>query len=312
MTCGKPAEDVIRAAGTASSSGAVVAESGRSINEALSDFATGATEQNVVYLGNRLMYRHDAEEIDPVRSPTVIAQLVLQMFLFIAGPALLTFGVGIAAGILTVINAVASNPLTGALGSLARIVFVLGFLATFVAWVIAWFRTVPIRNAEWIMFLDDKGPAAPAVFAHVTGAFQRRRTPADAVRVKRVPLPGGGHRDMLEVRYGVFMGYITAYGFGSDLHIGWVYYWHLSLWRYLLLGIGNLLNGLRGRQTEVHVLARYEPAKTMREALHAAAREGVDVAADATPAAVGLGLPTGVPVDPVAAAASGGDGLFAS
>jgi hypothetical protein len=311
MTCGKAAGDVAATMAAPPESEASEGPS-RPITAALSDFATGATEQNVVYLGNRLMYNHDAEEMDPVRNPRVLGQLLLQMFLFVAAPMFLTFGLGVLAAVLAVVNAVADNPLTSALGSLARIGAVLGLLATMACWVIGWFRTVPIRNAEWIMFLDDKGPAAPTVFAQVTGAFQRRATPADSVRVKRVPLPGGGHRDMLEVRYRVFIGYITAYAFGRDLHIGWVYYWNLSLWRHLMLGLGNVLNGLRGRQTEVHVLARYEPAKTMREALHAAAREGVDIAGAAAQAHDGLTMPANVPVDAMAAATPDGNGLFAS
>jgi hypothetical protein len=311
ITCGKAAGDVAAVA-PAPRGTKPTEDPSRPITAALSDFATGATEQNVVYLGNRLMYSHDAEEMDPVRSPRVLAQLLLQLFLFVAAPMFLTIGLGVLSGVLAVVNAVADNPLTSVLGSLARLGFVIGVLATMACWVIGWFRTVPIRNAEWIMFLDDKGPAAPAVFARVSGAFERRATPADSVRVKRVPLPGGGHRDMLEVGYGVFIGYITSYAFGRDLHIGWVYYWNLSLWRHLLLGIGNALNGLRGRQTEVHVLARYEPAKTMREALHAAAREGVDVAGTAAQALDGPAMPLNVPVDAMAAVIPDGNGLFAS
>src|SRR5262249_28817046 len=125
MTCGKAAADVVQVAEHPTAASLATDEAGTTINAALSDFATGATEQNVVYLGNRLMYRNDAEEIDPVRSPMVFVQILLQMFLFVAGPAVLTVTLAVAAGILAVIDAVAHNPLTSSLGSLARILLVL-------------------------------------------------------------------------------------------------------------------------------------------------------------------------------------------
>jgi hypothetical protein len=66
---------------------------------------------------------------------------------------------------------------------------------------------------------------------------------------------------------------------------------------------------MRGRQTEVHVLARYEPAKTLREALHAATREGASIAA--YPAALSESLATSLPIDAVAGLDPEGNGLFA-
>ena len=119
---------------------------------------------------------------------------------------------------------------------LALVLCALAYAAWFVCMIVGFFRNVPVRNAEWLMFLDDKGPAAPAVFAHIAGALQRRGTPAETIRVKRVPIPKGGHRDMLEVRFRrYFIGYVTAYEFGKDLHIGWNYTWQLSLLQVLLL-----------------------------------------------------------------------------
>jgi hypothetical protein len=306
MTCGKSASDLAEAPPQAP----IVVEQARPITAELSDFATGAAEQNEVYIGNRLSYDRGVEEMDPVRNIRVAAQLFLQFILFVAAPLILAAAFGFVALVCLIFDQVADNPLTSALGAIARILSLLAFLAAGVCGVIGLFRRVPVGNAEWVMFLDDKGPAAPAVFAHVASAFQRRRTPAQTVRVKRVGLPGGGHRDMLEVRYGVFTGYVTAYEFGNDLHIGWTYFWQLSIVRLILLAISNLLNALRGRQSEVHVLARYEPAKTMREALHAAAREGVDVAG--SPTRMGAAIPTTVPVDAVAAMDSDGTGLFAT
>ena len=107
----------------------------------------------------------------------------------------------------------------------------------------------------------------------------------------------------------MFVGYVTAYEFGKrPAHRLGLLLAPVDV-QVLPAGIGNLLNGLRGRQTEVHVLARYEPAKTMREALHAAAREGVDVAGSALP--MSEAMPANVPVDALAGLAADGNGLFA-
>ena len=279
MTCGKAAAEVEV---NTSPPPQVVVQQARPITAALSDFATGATEQNQVYIGNRLMYNVGGEEMDPLRNGRVAWQLAVQLFLFTFGP-LIAAGILLALGsFLYLAGAVTGIGLVKGLGILALVLCALSYAVWGVCVVVGFFRNVPIRNAEWLMFLDDKGPAAPAVFAHITGALQRRATPAETIRVKRVPIPGGGYRDMLEVRFRrYFIGYVTAYEFGNDLHIGWNYTWQLSCFRYLPDHVRHLLNGIRGRQTELHVLARYEPAKTMREALHAVAREGVDVASTA-------------------------------
>jgi hypothetical protein len=308
MTCGKAATDVERSAPAAPR---IVVEQARPITAALSDFATGATEQNQVYIGNRLLFHPGGEEMDPLRNGRVAWQLGVQLFLFTFGP-LIAAGILLAlGGFLFFVGAAAGIGAIKALGVLALVLCGFAYLAWVVCAIVGWFRNVPIRNAEWLMFLDDKGPAAPAVFAHIAGALERRGTPAESIRVKRVPLPGGGHRDMLEVRFRrYFIGYVTAYEFGNDLHIGWNFTWQLSCFRYLLLTLGAMFNGMRGRQTELHILARYEPAKTMREALHAVAREGVDVASSG--ASLNAALPANLQVDSLTAFAPDGEGLFAS
>jgi hypothetical protein len=214
-----------------------------------------------------------------------------------------------AASVLWLLNQVAGNPLTGALSGLALALSVLAALTVLACCIVALFRRVPIRNADWVAYLDGRGAAAPAVLAHVSRALERRRTPADAIRIKRVALRGGGHRDILEIGTGDFTGYVTAYAFGHDLHVGWVYMWRLSVVRYVVLSFVNMVNVLRARQTEAHVLARYEPARSLREAIHAVTREGVDVAGG--PNGHAVAMPAGVPVDAVGVSPDG-ERLFAS
>jgi hypothetical protein len=275
---------------------------------AVADAPAVELEPNAVYAGARMLFSREAEEMDPVRNARVLRQLLVQMALFVLGPLIAGTALALAALVFLAINAITGDPVTSALRTLAGVLAGLAYLAAFVLWVIAWFRAVPVRNAEWVAYLDGKGSAAPAVLAQVGNALERRRTPAGA-RIKRVPLPGGGNRDLLELRSGLFTGYVSVYAFGEDLHVGWVYFWRLSLFKLVLLAVSNLLNGLRSRQTEVHVLARYEPAKTLREALHAATREGASIAA--YPAALSESLPTNLPIDAVAGLEAEGNGLLA-
>ena len=312
MTCGKAAADVVS---NDSSAPHVVVQQARPITAALSDFATGATEQNQVYVGNRLLYHVGGEEMDPLRNGRVAWQLAVQLFLFTFGPLVAAghrcsaigsfmFAVGAALGI----------GLIRGLGVLALVLCALAYAAWFVCMIVGFFRNVPVRNAEWLMFLDDKGPAAPAVFAHIAGALQRRGTPAETIRVKRVPIPKGGHRDMLEVRFRrYFIGYVTAYEFGNDLHIGWNFY-------VAALAASGTYCWTIGSDAQRH------PRATDRAAHPRALRAGQDDARGAargrparawtlpaSGAAMTAALPADVPVDALAASrARRRPGLFAN
>jgi hypothetical protein len=150
--------------------------------------------------------------------------------------------------------------------------------------------------------VDDKAEIAPTAFEHITWAFHRRQSPVSSLRVKRL---GQGHarRDYLQVRDRVFTGYVSCFPYGGDLFIGWTLWWNLSPFRWCLIAAGRLWQMLTMRGTYVHVLARYENGKALREALHGAAREGIDVASG-TIAAQGYGtIGSEIPVELVAAPA---------
>ncbi|HEX8073369.1 MAG TPA: hypothetical protein VF545_00165 [Thermoleophilaceae bacterium] len=161
------------------------------------------------------------------------------------------------------------------------------------------FRPIPVQLSEWKFLADDAAAAAPSAFEHVTWAFRRRRSPIDSLRVRRVGLAPRPSRDYLEVREGVFTGYVSCFAYGGDLYIGWTFWWRLSPFRWFLIALGRLWQTLTLRATQIHIMARYEGAKALREAIHAAACEGVDVAAGKI-AARGTGtIGSEIPVDVV-------------
>jgi hypothetical protein len=96
--------------------------------------------------------------------------------------------------------------------------------------------------------------------------------------VRRLRIPGEGTRDYLELRRGLFIGYIACFPYGQDLYVGWTFYFRLSPLRYILMAWARIWQTLFNRGTDLYVTLRYDSARAMREAMHSAAREGLDVA----------------------------------
>jgi len=154
-------------------------------------------------------------------------------------------------------------------GQLAYWLFVILFLVI----------PIPVILSEWKFLVDDKGAARPTVFEHVAYAFRRRNTPVDSLGVRRLSLPGGITRDYLEVKRGDFAGYISCFEEGSDLYVGWTFWLRMRPIKWILLRLERLWHEVTQKANELYVTLRYESAKSLREALHNAAREGIDVAA---------------------------------
>jgi hypothetical protein len=137
---------------------------------------------------------------------------------------------------------------------------------------------IPVVLSEWKFLVDDQGAARPIVFDHVTYAFRRRNTPVDSVGVRRLSLPGGVTRDYLEVKRGDFVGYISCFEEGNDLYVGWTFWLRMRPIRWLILRLELLWHEITQKGNELYITLRYESVKSMREAMHSAAREGIDVA----------------------------------
>jgi hypothetical protein len=132
--------------------------------------------------------------------------------------------------------------------------------------------------------VDAKAAAAPITLEHIAWALGRRETPLDLVQVRRLTFPGGESRDYLELRRDLFTGYISCFGYGRDLYLGWTFWIRLSPLRYLLMGIMRIWQTLMQHGNQLHVTLRYDYARAMREAIHSVAREGAAVAAGQVPA----------------------------
>lgn len=240
-------------------------------NPRSADQLLGEAAPNTVYLGQRMQYEkeRDLEEFDPLQSKRYILQLALHAaligFIWFIG----WIPIAIVGAILTYINS-----------KLGAVFYVLVGLAwSLLMACFYWLRKIPGQISEWKYAIDDKGAAAPVVFDHIGWSLSRRSTPRDSVQLRRFNIPGQRPRDLLEVRQGVFYGLISCLANGNDLYIGWTFWVYMSPARYLWVAIQRLVQSLRARGHALYIVVMVDRAKALREAIHSAVREGVDVAA---------------------------------
>jgi hypothetical protein len=269
--------------------------------------AVGKAAPNPTYLGRRLLFEQVPEgSFDPLSNNRYLFSMARQAVILYAIYAVVSF-------ILTPVYAYlayrglqdAENNAANAFGSASPSAgsLVNGFAPVVGLWVlvvalfIAAFLLVPIpvQLSEWKFLVDGKAAARPVVFEHVTHAFRRRNTPVDSLGVRRLSIPGGVTRDYLEIRQGIFAGYVSCFEEGNDLYVGWTLWLRMRPYRWFVLRVERVWLEVTQRASEMYVTLRYEPVKAMREALHNAAREGVDVAAGLVEAQ-GQGALQGLPV----------------
>ena len=225
---------------------------------------------NSTYIGLRLLYDQVPEpSFDPLESWRFFKQLFFRAWAY----GLVYFAGAIVAGIFFLVVAAA----TGGAGALRGYV-ICGALTWIVLWCLYWLLPLPVLVSEWKFSVDGRGAAAPAAFDHIAWTLRQRETPLDSVQVRRLRLPGTGERDYLELRSGLFYGYIACFPYGKDLYVGWTFYFRLSFLRWVLMLWGRIWQTLSNRHTDLYVTLRYDSARAMREVMHSAAREGVDVA----------------------------------
>jgi hypothetical protein len=236
-----------------------------------SDQLLGQAAPNTMYVGQRLMYEKEQalEEFDPLRSTRFLLEVARRAFLM-----WLVWAIGcIPVFIVAVILGVANHTFGTVIGVLLLLAW------CFVMACVFWLSKLPGQLSEWKFTVDDKGQAAPVVFDHVAWALQRRNTPMDSLSLRRFKVMSQGPRDVLEIKQGIFRGFVSCFENGVDLYIGWTFWLYLSPARYLWTAFRRLLWELRNKGHAIYVSLQFDRAKALREALHSAVREGVDVAA---------------------------------
>jgi hypothetical protein len=229
------------------------------------------------YAGHRLTYDQVPEApFDPLGNPRLLQQYlwhgVLYFLVYVAGAV-------VAGAVLLFLGAVGLG-----YGSAARVWTLLAIGIALLFGCVYWLVPMPALLSEWKFSVDDGAEAAAATFEHLAWAVKRHETPLDLMQVRRLRFGGGQSRDYLELRREIFTGYISCFGYGRDLYLGWTFWVRLSPLRYLLMGIMRIWQMLIQHGSQLHVSLRYDYARAMREAIHSVAREGIAVAVGQAPA----------------------------
>ncbi|HEX3791579.1 MAG TPA: hypothetical protein VHW44_27205 [Pseudonocardiaceae bacterium] len=179
----------------------------------------------------------------------------------------------------------------------AVVVFVIGSLIAFVLfWIIALFSKLPEPIAEWRVLQAGRGDKAESVYSQISGTLMRRRLPVQwGVRRIRTGFGSGNVSNRLVLVERSYTAYVSVFAYGSSLYLGWMM-WRsrrgTALIRQFLSDVGQ---GLLGRGDPERRMMRTEPARAMREAVHAACREGLFVAVEGRDVPLSYGFPQGLP-----------------
>ena len=231
----------------------------------------GQAGPNSFYLGGRLAYMPLPEQpFDPIANPRYLTAVLARFLMYVV-----IYWVGaFLAGIFFTVAGLAVLGLSTSL----RLYWICGILISIAMFFLFWFQPVPALLSEWKLTVDGKAAAAPTVFEHIVWTLRRHETPLDSAQVRRLNLPGEGSRDYLELRRGLFTGFIACFAWGQDLYVGWTFWLRLSPFRALCMRIARIWQSATGRGNELYSTLRYDSARAMREAMHSTAREGIDVA----------------------------------
>jgi hypothetical protein len=228
-----------------------------------------AALSRAVAAGARLSYSKPEGSFDPIGNWKLLRQFGVQAIMYFAVYVALGVAFGLLFGILALIG----------LGLKALVLWYVGAgLAGLLLVCLYWLIPVPAQLSEWKILVDGKASEAPMIFDHIAWALQRRQTPVDEAKVRKLKLAGGEGRDYLEVRRALFSGLICCFAYGEDLYVGWTFWLRVSPLRCSLMFLARLWQILMRRGNDMYVTLRYDYAKAMQEAMHNSAREGVDVA----------------------------------
>ncbi|MFD3830317.1 hypothetical protein [Streptomyces sp. NPDC058621] len=228
--------------------------------------ATGAMGPNAAYRNQTMRYEDVELSFDESVSFRTVFQLWFQAFV-------VSFLVFLIFGLVPALTS-SSGPLDS--GNELGVGQVLSFIAF---WVVLLAARINEPVSEWKTLLEDKHAASSSAYAAIYGSLARRKIPVSAVPVRiRSDLLPEVVNNRLVIRSGRYVAYVTVFGYGTSLYVGW------TMWRSrngaVLIGhfLKDLVGGMFNRAGDINQMLRTERPRAMREAVHSAAREGVEAA----------------------------------
>lgn len=234
------------------------------------------------YRAQRMLYTDHPTPFDPLSNPAYLAQLrtralgVATVWFF--GEMLLGIGFGLLA--IWRVTSFASDPYASFSGdgpdfSFLTTWFVLGWIWTLTLLVAVLVIRIPAQISQWSLTLDGQAGATGRALGHMMAVLEVRRAPLEGISVTRLSAAGDQPRDYIHLRDGHYSGFLTAFGYGTDLMVGWTLWINLAPWRWLFLLVRRMVKGLT---LSVHESLVFDIPKAVRELMHSAALHAVQVA----------------------------------
>ena len=242
----------------------------------------GSAAPNETYLGHRLTYTDAGTNFDPLANAnyqrTLLTQFLGTFATWVIGSIVLFVVFGIA-GIAQQITMLQEDPFGTVSGDLPT-------SPVWVIWQLLWgawslglaclffLRKLSVQLSEWMLTVDGRGNAAGPALDHMYTIIAARRTPISQMKVVRLAPKQQQARNYLQVDDGVFTGFVSCFPYGADLFIGWTFWLNMSPGRWLFMSLQRLVSGGSG----IYGSLAHDQPKALREVLHSAVRQGVDIA----------------------------------
>jgi hypothetical protein len=208
--------------------------------------------------------------LDPLFNPRYRGQLVRRFVLY-----------GVVAAAIDVVGLVLSVLIALARGSVGLLGFApaIVIISAIVVFVVFWVLPVPALLGEWHRLLTFRAPLAAPTLSYIQQALDRHHTPYDSLDPRPITPPGEGRKLYLELRRGLFAGYISSFAHGDDLYIGWTFWIYVSPLRALMMRLGRKVQDYTGRGNDIYQTLRFESTQATINAIAACTIEGVEFAA---------------------------------
>jgi hypothetical protein len=248
--------------------------------------AAGQAAPNATFLGMGLLYDQRPEAaFDPLLNGRYLVQFAVRAAIW-AGFYLISYVVFSIlfllvdpGGILAAFDPGLASLVGVHLNGGGVFIMLLAFAVDLALLLTFWLLKIPFQLSEWKFSVDGKGAAAPMVFSHIADVLRDRHIPLDSLQVRQLNLPGvSGTRDYLELRGGLFYGYIGCFPYGQDLYVGWTFWVRISPLEYVWMSIKRTWETITNKSNDLYTSLRYDSARALRQSMHSAVREGIDVA----------------------------------
>lgn len=252
--------------------------------DALQTLGWRGGDGNASYLDKTLRHRGMEVSLDD----RVTARDIAMLFIYAAAASILAFLPFLFLGVLFLIAAG---------GGAFTALYVIGLIASFVVfWVVFLGAKVPEPISEWRVLLDGRTEQAESVYSKIAGTLGTRSIPL-SVRRRRIRTGLGDNQisNRLVLTDGGYVAYVSVFRYGTSLYLGWM------MWRsrrgaaLIRQYLSDLFLSIAGRADTELLMLRTERPRAMREAVHAACREGLVVAIDQTAVPLDYGFPNGLP-----------------